>query len=53
MYDGQEEDLNNCLDHHRFNINQLQEDHNSLKADYQQLEDEAAELRICLSHMRN
>ena len=23
MHDGQEEDLNNCLDHHRFDINQL------------------------------
>ena len=53
MHNGQEEDLNNHLDHHRFNINQLREDHNSLKADYQELEAEAAELRICLSHIRN
>ena len=30
MHDGQEEDLNSCLDHHRFDINQLREDHNSL-----------------------
>ena len=45
------EDLNNCLDHHCFNINKLREDHNSLKADYQELEAEAAELRIDLSHM--
>ena len=42
MHNGQEEDLNNCLDHHCFDINQLQEDHNSLKEDYQELEAEAA-----------
>ena len=30
MHDGQEEDLNSRLDRHRFNINQLREDHNSL-----------------------
>ena len=30
MHDGQEEDLNNCLDRHRLDINQLREDHNSL-----------------------
>ena len=53
MHDGQEEDLNNCLDHHHFNINQLQEDHNSLKEDYQELEAEAAALRIHLSHMQD
>ena len=53
MHDGQEEDLNSCLDHHHFNINQLREDHNSLKEDYQELEAEAAALRIRLSHMEN
>ena len=51
MHDGQEEHLNNRLDCHHFDINQLREDHNSLKADYQELEAKAAELRICLSHM--
>ena len=30
MHDGQEEDLNSCLDCHRFDINQLREDHNPL-----------------------
>ena len=53
MHDGQEEDLNKGLDHHRFNINQLREDHNTLKEDYQELEAEAATLRICLSHMED
>ena len=53
MHDGQEEDLNNRLDHHHFDINQLREDHNSLKEDFQELEAEAAALRICLSHMQD
>ena len=53
MHDGQEEDLNSRLDHHRFNINQLREDHNSLKEEYQELEAEAAVLRIRLSHMQD
>ena len=52
MHDGQEEDLNSCLDRHRFNINQLREDHNSLKEDYQELEAEAAAMRIRLNHMQ-
>ena len=53
MHNGQEEDLNSRLDRHRFNINQLQEDHNTLREDYQELEAEAAVLRICLSHMQD
>ena len=53
MHDGQQEDLNSCLDHHRFDINQLRDHHNSLKEDYQELEAEAAVLRICLSHMQD
>ena len=53
MHDGQEEDLNNCLDRHCFNINQLQEDHNTLKEYYQELEAKAATLRICLSYMED
>ena len=53
MHDGQEEDLNNCLDRHHFNINQLREDHNTLQEDYQELEAKAAMLRICLSHMED
>ena len=53
MHDGQEEDLNSRLDGHRFNINQLREDHNSLREDYQELEAEAAALRIRLSHMQD
>ena len=52
MHDGQEEDLNSRLDHHRFYINQLQEDHNSLKEEYQELEAKAAALRIHLNHMQ-
>ena len=53
MHDGQEEDLNSCLDCHCFDINQLREDHNTLREDYQELEAEAAALRICLSDMQN
>ena len=53
MHDGQEEDLNSRLDRHWFNINQLREDHNSLKEEYQELEAEAATLRICLNHMQD
>ena len=53
MHDGQEEDLNSHLDRHRFDINQLQEDHNSLQEDYQELEAEAAALRIRLHDMQN
>ena len=53
MDDGQEEDLNSCLDCHWFDINQLQEDHNSLKEDYQELEAVNAVLRICLNHMQD
>ena len=53
MHDGQEEDLNSHLDHHCFNINQLREDHNSLQEDYQELEAEAAALRIHLHDMQN
>ena len=53
MHDGQEEDLNSCLDRHQFNINQLREDHNSLREDYQELEAEAAALRIRLHDMQN
>ena len=52
MHDGQEEDLNSRLDCHRFDINQLREDHNSLKEDYQELEAEAAALRVHLNHMQ-
>ena len=52
MHDGQEEDLNSRLDPHWFIINQLREDHNSLKKDYQELEAEAAALRIHLHHMQ-
>ena len=39
-------------DRHCFDINQLQEDHNSLREDYQELEAEAAALRIRLSQCR-
>ena len=46
MHDGQEEDLNSRLDRHRFDINQLREDHNSLKEEYQELEAENAALRM-------
>ena len=53
MHDGQEEDLNSHLDRHWFNINQLREDHNSLKEEYQELEAENAALRICLNHMQD
>ena len=53
MHDGQEEDLNSHLDRHRFDINQLRENHNSLREDYQELEAEAAALRIRLSHMQD
>ena len=53
MHDGQEEDLNSCLDRHWFDINQLREDHNSLREDYQKLEAEAAALRIHLHDMQN
>ena len=53
MHDGQEEDLNSRLDCHHFDINQLREDHNSLKEEYQELEAEAAALRIRISHMQN
>ena len=53
MHDEQEEDLNSHLDHHRFDINQLQEDHNSLKEEYQELEAENAVLRIHLNHMQD
>ena len=53
MHDGQEEDLNGHLDRHRFNINQLREDHKSLREDYQELEAEAAALRIHLHNMQN
>ena len=53
MHDGQEEDLNSCLDRHCFDINQLREDHNSLREDYQELEAEAAALRIRLHDMQN
>ena len=53
MHNGQEEDLNSRLDHHRFDINQLQEDHNSLREDYQELEAEAVALQICLHDMQN
>ena len=53
MHDGQEEDLNSRLDCHRFDINQLREDHNSLREDYQELEAEAAALRIGLHDMQN
>ena len=53
MHNGQEEDLNSRLDRHCFDINQLREDHNSLREDYQELEAEAAALRICLHDMQN
>ena len=53
MHDGQEEDLNSRLDRHWFNINQLREDHNSLREEYQELEAEAAALRIRLNHMQD
>ena len=53
MHDGQEEDLNSRLDHRWFNINQLREDHNSLREEYQELEAEAAALRIRLNHMQD
>ena len=53
MHDGQEEDLNSRLDCHWFNINQLREDHNSLWEEYQELEAEAATLRIRLNHMQD
>ena len=53
MHDGQEEDLNSGLDRHRFNINQLREDHNSLREEYQELEAENAALRIRLLDMQN
>ena len=53
MHDGQEEDLNSHLDCHHFDINQLREDHNSLQEDYQELEAEAAALRIHLHDMQN
>ena len=52
MHDGQEEDLNSHLDCHRFDINQLREDHNSLQEEYQELEAENAALRICLLDMQ-
>ena len=52
MCDGQEEDLNSCLDCHHFDINQLREDHNSLQEDYQELEAKAAALRIHLHDMQ-
>ena len=52
MHNEQEEDLNSHWDHHCFNINQLREDHNSLREDYQELEAEAVVLRIHLSHMQ-
>ena len=53
MHDGQEDDLNSRLDCHRFDINQLREDHNSLKDEYQELEAENAALRIRLNHMQD
>ena len=53
IHNGQEEDLNSHLDCHQFNINQLQEDHNSLREDYQELEAKAAALRIHLHDMQN
>ena len=53
MHDGQEEDLNSLLDRHWFDINQLREDHNSLREDYQELEAKAAVLRIHLHDMQN
>ena len=53
IHDGQEEDLNSRLDCHRFDINQLWEDHNTIKEDYQELEAKAAALRIRLSHMQD
>ena len=42
MHDGQEEDLNSHLDRHHFDINQLREDRNSLREDYQELEAEVS-----------
>ena len=53
MHDGQEEGLNSCLDCYQFDINQLREDHNTLREDYQELEAEAAALRIRLSDIQN
>ena len=53
MHDEQEEDLNSHLDHHHFNINQLREDHNSLREEYQELEAENTTLRIRLLDMQN
>ena len=53
MHDGQEEDLNSCLDRHRFDINQLREDHNSFREEYQELEAENAALKIRLLDMQN
>ena len=53
MHNGQEEDLNSRLDRHRFDINQLREDHNLLWEDYQELETKAAALKICLHDMQN
>ena len=53
MHDGQEEDLNSRLDCHRFDINQLREDHNSLRDEYQELEAENAALKIRLLDMQN
>ena len=53
MHDGREEDLNSRLDCHHFDINQLREDHNSLREDCQELEAETAALRICLHDMQN
>ena len=52
MHNGQEEDLNSRLDCHQFDINQLRKDHNSLREDYQELEAEAAALRIRLHDMQ-
>ena len=53
MHDGQEEDLNSHLDHHCFDINQLREDHNSLREEYQELEAENTALKICLLDMQH
>ena len=53
MHNGQEEDLNSHLDRQCFNINQLREDHNTLREDFQELEAEAAALRIRLHDMQN
>ena len=51
MHNSQEQNLNNCLDCHYLDINQLWEEHNTLQEGYQELEAGAAELRIHLSHM--